>query len=108
MPFERKSSLLLNALRCLHCKKQMKTISDIAFDFIDEDGSGGLDAGEIQKIMAHVANTMGVSAPTEDDLQTILEVLDDDGGGDVGKDEFLALILLVLEKMIEAEKEVQD
>ena len=51
---------------------------------------------------------MGVAAPTQEDLHAILVTLDDDGNGDVGKDEFLSLIMLVLEKMIEAEQEVQE
>ena len=51
----------------------MKFISDIAFDCVDEDGSGGLDTEEISNMMQDIAKQMGVTPPTEADLQAILK-----------------------------------
>ena len=63
----------------------MKVISDIAFDCVDEDGSGGLDTSEISNIMINIAQQMGVTPPTEEDLRTILTQLDEDYDGIVDK-----------------------
>ena len=48
---------------------------------------------------------MGVNPPSSSDLAVILEQLDDDFDGQVSKDEFLSLIMLVTEKMVEDEDE---
>ena len=50
--------------------------------------------------MTKVGEQMGIVPPTEDDLRTILSELDDDFDGQVSKDEFFKLIMLVLGKMI--------
>ena len=33
------------------CKDQLQIITDMAFEAVDEDGSGGLDVEEIQVVM---------------------------------------------------------
>ena len=53
-------------------RDKIKIISDMAFDALDEDGSGGLDVQEISVIMDDVAEKMGVTAPTQEDLEEIL------------------------------------
>ena len=63
VPNKRKSTMLLNLLRVSNLKKQMRTVSDMAFDAMDDDGSGGLDSGELAEIMGIVAEKMQVSAP---------------------------------------------
>jgi Ca2+-binding EF-hand superfamily protein len=90
-------------LVCLNLKKEIKVISDLAFDAVDDDMSGGLDQFEISKIMTGVAEKMGVTPPSDDDLSAILAVLDDDFDGTVSKQEFHSLIMLVLGKMLETE-----
>ena len=59
----------------------MKVVSDIAFDAVDDDKSGQLDQDEIGNIMATVALKMGVTPPSNTDLNVILEQLDDDFDG---------------------------
>ena len=39
----RKSNMLQNLLTIFNLKDQMKVVTDLAFDAVDEDGSGGLD-----------------------------------------------------------------
>ena len=55
--------------------------------------------------MSTVAAKMRVIPPTPADLAVILEQLDDDFDGQVSKEEFLSLIMLVTEKMVEEEEE---
>ena len=86
----------------------MKCISDIAFDAVDEDGSGGLDTSEISNMMQDIARQMGVTPPTEADLEAILSQLDEDFDGKVDKGEFLQLVMLVIGKMLESEEELQE
>ena len=47
---------------------------------------------------------MGVVPPTEEDLRTILEQLDDDFDGQVSRDEFFNLIMMVIGKMMQNEE----
>ena len=51
---------------------------------------------------------MGVTPPTEADLEAILSQLDEDFDGKVDKDEFLQLVMLVIGKMLESEEELQE
>ena len=39
----RKSNMLQNLLTVFNMKDQMKVVTDLAFNAVDEDGSGGLD-----------------------------------------------------------------
>lgn len=108
VPFDRRSNHLQDLLVCAEVKDHLKVVTDMAFDAVDEDCSGQLDQQEIGDIMATVATKMGVTAPTNADLGIILEELDDDFDGQVSKDEFLSLIMLVTEKMIEEEEEHEE
>ena len=78
---EMRSSMLHNLLVCMHMGDQFRVISDLAFDALDEDGSGQLDDTEIALIMQQVADSMGVPAPTDEDIIAILQELDDDFDG---------------------------
>ena len=100
--------MLQNLLVCMHLKESIKAVSDLAFDAIDDDGSGGLDQDEISKIMQEVSKKMGVTAPTEEDLSAFLRELDEDFDGVVDKGEFLQLVMLVIGKMLETEEELQE
>ena len=50
---------------------------------------------------------MSVKMPTEGDIDAVLKQVDNDGDGDVSKDEFFELITKVLHKLYEAEEEIQ-
>ena len=51
---------------------------------------------------------MGVNPPTDEDLEAILATLDDNFDGQVDKDEFLSLFMLVIGKMLESEEELTN
>ena len=65
----------------MHLKDEIRNFTDLAFDLVDADGSGQLDSEEIQQMIEGVAEGMGVSPPTLDDVDNILSCLDEDGDG---------------------------
>ena len=102
-----RSELLEQLLITTFLKDHIKVLSDIAFDAVDADGSGGLDQGELAELIEGVARKMGLNPPSEEDLANILMELDEDFDGVVDKDEFLNLIMIVITKMLESEEEDQ-
>ena len=84
-------------------KGKVKAISDLAFDAVDDDGSESLDSEELMGIMKEVAHSMRVTPPTENDIDFMLKELDANADGTVDKEEFLDLLMLVLDKMFESE-----
>jgi len=79
----------------------------LAFDAVDIDGNGALDKEELTEVMRNVASEMKVKAPTDGDIEAVLRELDEDFDGNVSKDEFMALIVQVLRKMLESEEDLQ-
>ena len=53
-----------NLLIGLNLDENLKIISDLAFDAMDTDGSGGLDIDELKVIMDRVAGELGITGPT--------------------------------------------
>ena len=49
-----------NLLISLNLDENLKIISDMAFDAMDMDGSGGLDVDELKIIMDRVAGQLGI------------------------------------------------
>ncbi len=72
----------------MQIKEKIKTISDLAFIAVDADNSNSLDSDELAAIMKEVAKEMRVTAPTQNDIKTVLSELDEDESGCVSKDEF--------------------
>ena len=58
--------------------------------------------------MKEVAQEMRVNPPTENDIDFMLKELDENSDGQVSKEEFLQLIVLVLGKMLESEYNNDD
>ena len=56
--------------------------------------------------MKEVSEKMGVQPPTEDDLEAVLATFDENFDGQVDKEEFLNLFMLVIGKMLELEEEI--
>ena len=92
----------------LNMKENLKIISDMAFDSMDADGSGGLDTDEIKEIMDQVADGLGIAGPTTEDLEALLAELDDDFDGNVSKDEFFGLIELILRQTLKCEEDILE
>lgn len=63
----------------------MQTICDIAFDAVDEDGSGGLDQEELREIMVLVSDQMGITPPSAEDVAQIMKQLDETNDGVIDK-----------------------
>ena len=74
-----------NLCIAMNLDENLRVVSDMAFDAMDADGSGGLDISELEVIMEKVAEQLGIVGPTSDDLETMLEQLDDDYDGIVSK-----------------------
>ena len=53
----------------MNLDENLRVISDMAFDAMDADGSGGLDISELEVIMEKVAEQLGIVGPTSDDLE---------------------------------------
>ena len=49
-------------------EQQIKVISDMAFDSVDEDGSNGLDIDEMNEIFKWVSEKLKINPPTKEDL----------------------------------------
>ena len=93
-----------NLLIGLNLDENLKIISDMAFDAMDIDGSGGLDVEELKVIMDRVAVQLNVTGPTQADLESMLGELDEDFDGVVSKEEFMDLIKMILKMMLANEE----
>ena len=56
--------------------------------------------------MVLVAKQIGVVPPTSEDLEAIMMQLDDDFDGQVSKEEFFNIVMLIMGKMLEMEEEL--
>lgn len=73
----------------------------LAFDSVDEDKSGSINAEELNKIMTQITTDIGVDPLSKEDVNKLLKHYDSDGNGDVDFDEYSVLIRDVLEAMLE-------
>ena len=87
-------------------KEKIKIVSDLAFDAVDLDESKNLDQEELGQIMREVAYDMRVKAPSDNDIQAILQELDEDNNQSIDKCEFIKLIIMVFEKMQDNETDL--
>lgn len=93
---------------CHHLRHSIKHVTDIAFDKIDLNKDQFLESSELIGVMQMMADSMGVPNPTEADLEAIMKDLDDNYDGRVDKDEFVDLVMLVIDKMVENEVDLSD
>jgi Ca2+-binding EF-hand superfamily protein len=85
----------------LNNEKKFTEVAKVAFDSVDTDKSGQIDAQELEKVMSQIASDMGADAPTKEDVNEVLQHLDADNSGKISFDEFKVLIRDVLEAMIQ-------
>jgi len=81
--------------------KKFTEVAKVAFDSVDTDKSGQIDAQELEKVMVQIATDMGADPPTKEDVMEVLEHLDSDKSGKISFEEFKVLIRDVLEAMLE-------
>jgi Ca2+-binding EF-hand superfamily protein len=82
-------------------EKKFTEVAKVAFDSVDTDKSGQIDASELEKVMVQIATDMGAEPPSKEDVLEVLEHLDTDKSGKISFDEFKVLIKDVLEAMLE-------
>ena len=82
-------------------EKKFTEVAKIAFDSVDSDHSGTIDASELEKVMVQIASDMGADPPTKEDVIEVMEHLDADKSGKIDFNEFKVLIRDVLEAMLE-------
>jgi Ca2+-binding EF-hand superfamily protein len=85
----------------LNNEKKFTEVARVAFDSVDTDKSGQIDAQELEKVMVQIATDMGADPPTKEDVLEVLEHLDTDKSGKISFDEFKVLIRDVLEAMLD-------
>ncbi len=85
----------------LSSEKLFIEVAKVAFDSVDTDRSGQIDANELEKVMAQIAADMGAEAPSKEDVAEVLDHLDTDKSGKISFEEFKVLIRDVLECMLE-------
>ena len=85
----------------LKSQTKFNEVAKIAFDSVDSDKSGLIDASELEKIMVQIAADMGADPPTKEDVIEVMEHLDEDKSGKIDFSEFKVLIRDVLEAMLD-------
>ena len=85
----------------LNNEQKFQEVAKMAFDSVDTDKSGQIDASELEKIMSQIATDMGSDPPTKEDVMEVLKYLDDDQSGKISFNEFQKLIRDVLTAMLE-------
>ena len=85
----------------LNNEKKFNDVAKVAFESVDSDKSGQIDADELEKVMVQIAIDMGAEPPSKDDVMEVMEHLDTDKSGKIDFDEFKTLIRDVLEAMLE-------
>ena len=53
-----------------------------------------------------MASEIGLEPPTTADLEMILKEIDDDYDGEISKEEFFKLVILILHKTLESEEDL--
>lgn len=95
----------LSVTDILNDEAKFNDISRAAFDSVDTDRSGEIDAKELGKIMNQLAKETNTEAPSTDEVAEVLEALDEDKSGKISYEEFKVLIREVLQNMVEDEDE---
>lgn len=86
----------------LNDDKKLTEIVKVAFDSVDTDRSGQIDANELETLMINMADDMGTERPTKEEVIEILEDLDPDGSGQIDFKEFKGLMRGILEDILES------
>ena len=86
----------------LNNEKKFNDVAKVAFDSVDTDRSGQIDAEELEKVMKMMANDMGYQPPSTEEIFEVFSNLDTDNSGKIDFLEFKTLIRDVLEVMIES------
>jgi Ca2+-binding EF-hand superfamily protein len=84
----------------LNNPEKFNEVAKSVFDGVDTDGSGQIDAQELENAMNQIASDIGTDPPSKENVAEVLKHLDTDGSGKISFIEFKALVKLILEAMI--------
>lgn len=73
-------------------KDKLKLITRAAFDAVDKDKSGYLEANELEEVMNTIAKDIGVDKPSKEEVEEVLKELDEYGDGRMSLEQFQLLI----------------
>ena len=79
----------------------IEKIAKRAFEHVDTDNNKKIDKKELKKIMAQISIEMGAEAPTEEDVEEVLQYTDKDTSGGIEFEEFVVIIKDILRSLIE-------
>ena len=82
---------------------KLREVARVAFDSVDTDKSGQIDNKELTKVMQGISDDLGVSPPSQEEVDEVLKHLDTDGSGKIEFNEFVVLIKDVLTAMSESQ-----
>jgi calmodulin len=77
-------------------------VARAAFESVDTDGSGYIEAAELKEVMTGVAGDIGMPPPSTEDVAEVMRELDANSDGKISLDEFKVLIKQVLELMLQS------
>ena len=79
----------------------IEKIAKRAFEHVDTDNNKEIDKKELKKIMAQISIEMGAEAPTEEDVEEVLQYTDKNTSGGIEFEEFVVIIKDILRSLIE-------
>ncbi len=84
-------------------EKKFMEIAKLAFNQVDVNKTGQIEANDFGKIFRELSEEQGSECPTKEDILELLRYLDDDGSGKISFEEFKQLIKDLLNFMIKDE-----
>ena len=89
-------------------KDEVLKIAKAAFNDVDVDGSGEIDADELGKIMIKISEKMGTIPPSKEEIKDMFDSIDTDHSGEIDFEEFRILIKNILTAMMLDEEDDSD
>ena len=84
--------------KILNDPEKLQETVDYVFGEADIDSNGTIDASEFAKHMKGVYENIGLSSPSDDDIQKYMGELDTNKDGKLDKDEFKTYVVNMLKK----------
>lgn len=75
---------------------EIRELARQAFNVVDVDGSGSISIRELQTLMLGMSKSVGVGAPSPDEVKEAMDTLDKNKDGQVSFEEFLELVRDIL------------
>ena len=87
--------------RILKDENKLTRVTKQIFDEVDTDRSGSISKNEMQSAMQMFAKEMGIDEPTNEDVNKAMKDFDTDGTGKLSVDEFRAVVVEILNAIVE-------